>query len=268
MRRTLLLFALLIALAGCSRVEPFAARTRTPSPQPGTTPTGSPLPSPTATLSPDPTATQEPGPTGEPGSNWVINGHFTLGLQGSPGSPEYRQGTFAGWNQVNGYWYNPPLTGLHGAIPCSDSFGSEAVGDAGKTYYLQMDRDNIGNDLWPPPPSEDWAYQVITPPVIQTGPLYLAWEEAHHITNGEIVLTLYGRNPSEGFDSEWEVIYRKDGVSSPNGTGKCKVAPPAKIQAVLDTPLFEEYMLEIYGKMNSERDGVLWGDFYLSDKPR
>ncbi|MDX1436315.1 MAG: hypothetical protein R3335_05870 [Anaerolineales bacterium] len=215
-------------------VEP----TQTPEPTATTEPTASPTDPPTAT-SPPPTEapTATPPPTVSPDLNWLVNGDFA-------------NGSFAGWNQENGYWTAPPAA-LHGPQPCSES----------GTWYLQMDRDQRDNG-WPPPPSEDRAWQDVNAPGPHSA-LLLHYEEAHHMHTGIIQITIYGRS---GGSDDWEMVFQQVGAQSPYGTGKCgQFGPPAVYDYVIDLEQpYDQYRVEIYGKIVHPKDGVLWGDFRLS----
>ena len=184
-----------------------------------------------------PVVVRQVAPPPGPGGNWVVNGNFT----GQDGLL-----SFDGWSDDNGFWSSY----LHDQLPCSPS----------GTQYLQMDTDLAGNQ-WPGPGSQDWAWQDITPP----GPhsvLYLHWEEAHHMIAGIIQLTLYGKTNG----GPWEIVYRQTGVQSPPGTGKCEIGSPPEVYNVT-IPVaqdYDQYRLEVYGKMLHPDDAVLWGDFRLS----
>jgi hypothetical protein len=182
---------------------------------------------------PTPRATPHPG-TGE---NWLENGTFT-----GPGG----EASFDGWSDDNGYW----SAYLHDPLPCSPS----------DTWYLQMDSDEANNQ-WPGPGSQDWAWQDITPPGDHSI-LQLHWEEAHHLYSGIIQLTIYGRNNG----GPWEIVYRQTGVQSPPGTGKCdEGGPPAVYDVTIPVGQgYDEYRLEVYGKMIDPQDAAMWGDFRLS----
>jgi hypothetical protein len=247
--------SLMLLLAACALAEssptatPVPTATKTKTVEPSFTP--EPTLDPTVTLEPTlaptepPTATQPPpteeltptpGPTISPEKNWLVNGNFA-------------NGSFNGWNQENGYWTAPPAR-LHSPPPCSES----------GTWYLQMDRD-VGPNGWPPPPSEDRAWQDILAP----GPhstVFLHYEEAHHMHSGIIELTIYGRMSG----GDWEIVFRQTGAQSEFGTGKCgRVGPPATFDYAIPVEFpYDEYRIEIYGKMVHEEDGVLWGDFRLS----
>jgi hypothetical protein len=188
-------------------------------------------------------------------NNWLVNGRFDVDYDPIDGGPDYR-GSVEAWMQENGYWWDGALVGLHSPLPCSPS----------GTWYLQMDRDGLRLDLWPPPISADRIYQdVIVPFAHDT--LYVHYEEAHHVGVSEIVLTIYGWTT----ESAWDVVYRQAGVRSPSGTGKCKdllnpiYPPPAVYTDTIDvTGLnYPVYRVEIYGKLIGANDAVLWGDFRL-----
>jgi hypothetical protein len=177
-----------------------------------------------------------PAPSPGPGENWVVNGDFT----GQDGLASYE-----GWSDDNGFW----SAYLHDPLPCSPS----------DTWYLQMDTD-LANNQWPGPGSQDWAWQDITPPG-EHSILYLHWEEAHHMIAGIIQLTLYGKTNG----GPWEIVYRQTGVQSPPGTGKCEIGSPPEVYNVT-IPVaqeYDQYRLEVYGKMLHPDDAVLWGDFRL-----
>jgi hypothetical protein len=123
-----------------------------------------------------------------------------------------------------------------------------------------MDRD-VHIQGWPPPPAEDWARQDFVPKAPHST-LYLHYEEAHHMVSGIIEVTIYGRLAGSG-DEDWQVVFKQSGVLSPDGTGKCETGgPPATHDFSIPIEVeYEEYRIEIYGKMVVEGDAVLWGDF-------
>jgi hypothetical protein len=245
---------------------PTQAQTDTPPPPPTATP-GPPSPTATATQifpTANPTNTPSPDQTDTPlppaatatmtitppvtVTNWLVNGRFDI----ADADPQTGKGSIEGWTQLNGYWWDGVNTGLHHSLSCSPS----------GTWYLQMDRDENGKDLWPPPPSEDWIYQNVSAPYPHDV-LFLHYEEAHHMKTGIIQLTIYGRHAG----GEWEIVYRQTGLQSPYGTGKCNTfGSPVTydVEIPVEPGGYDEYRLEVYGKMLDPGNAVLWGDFRLT----
>jgi hypothetical protein len=155
--------------------------------------------------------------------------------------------SFAGWEDVNGYW----SSSIHGPLPCGSYRG----------YWLQLDTvDGSGQNGWPGVGSEDWAWTDINPPLSATV-LHLSWEEMHHIAQGLIRLRVLGYNGD--LDDEWDILYEKQGVTGK--TGKCGTTLPEKVSAdILLSKEYPQFRIEVYGKINSTGDGLVWGNFVLT----
>ena len=195
-----------------------------------TTPTATPRPTRTPTPAP---ATAEPTSTPEPpqsGTNLLVNGDFA--------------GGFDGWQFVNGYWT------VHSPISC------EPTG----TSYAQMDRDIAGLDDWPIG-GEDWLWQDVAASV-EHGTVVFRMIEAHHMHEGLAEVTIYGQ---VGWDDPWEVVFRRPGVESPFGTGKCSFAgPPAAFEYIIPVEkAYTTYRLEIHGHLVDPEDAFLFGGLHL-----
>lgn len=204
----------------------------------------------------------DPPPPDPDGDNLLLNGFL---------ADDNGDASFTHWvheNPAQPYFHDPSSGqsggGLHGAlVPEAYPPGALPEGTAEwsptGTIYLQCDYDDNGSaQAWPSIGDPEAACYTLSKPVVPGSygnVLMFTVEEAHHIDQSEALVELYGRNDNDG---EWELIYTREGMRSPRGTGKPKIGPPIFYEdegITLPHTNYNQFKVRVWGRLKSGTNG-------------